>query len=64
MGKFIRGAIEKEEFPSVIESVCDDMPLKQAYLLSHFPYVKEDVISGRRRLNKEKFPPSFFHIKY
>ena len=63
MGKFIRGAIEKEEFPSVIESVCDDMPLKQAYLLSHFPYVKEDVISGRRRLNKEKISAQLFSYK-
>ena len=63
MAKFIRGAIEKEQFPSIIESVCKDMPLRQGYILSHFPHVREDVISGRRRINKERISAQLFSYK-
>ena len=63
MSKFIRGAIDKEKFDSVIESVCEDIPLKEAYTLAHFPQTREDVSLGRRRINKERISAQLLAYK-
>ncbi len=63
LNKFIRNALEKEEFSSIIESVCDDIPLRTGYILSHFPKVRHDAVEGRRRLNKEKISAQLFAYK-
>ncbi len=63
MAKFIANALEREECESLTEAVSEDIALKDAYRLAHFPADKAQAAEGRRRLNKERITAQLFAYK-